>query len=142
MGSIMFLNVLLLSKAIAAPPGQFSVLTEDQPAPFDGVLFDPVATAEIMVTREFAARECNLQISRAVEEREIELTLELDNLSIRYQSLQSEYDLMIDTKDRQIQSLQDIIDNAPPQRRWLWTTLGVVSGVGTTYLAYRAFDES
>ena len=142
MGSTMFLSVLLLSKSLATPPGQFSVLTQDQPAPFDGVLFDPVATAEIMVTREFAARECNLQIERAIEETEIKLTLELDNLSIRYQSLQSEYDLMIETKDRQIQSLQDIIDNAPPQRRWLWTTLGVVSGVGTTYLAYRAFDES
>ena len=33
----MFLNVLLLSKALAAPPGQFSVLTEDSSPMIDGL---------------------------------------------------------------------------------------------------------
>ncbi len=142
MGLHMFLNVVLLSTALADDPGRFSVLAENQPAPFEGVLFDPIATAEIMVNREFSMQECDLRLSKAVREREIELNLEIDNLTIRYESLQREYDLMISSKDKEINRLQDAIDNAPPQRKWLWVTIGAVSGVGTTYLAYRAFDES
>ena len=142
MGLHMFLNVVLLSTALADDPGRFSVLAENQLAPFEGVLFDPIATAEIMVNREFSMQECDLRLSKAVREREIELNLEIDNLTIRYESLQREYDLMISSKDKEINRLQDAIDNAPPQRKWLWVTIGAVSGVGTTYLAYRAFDES
>ena len=142
MGLHMFLNVVLLSTALADDPGRFSVLAENQPAPFEGVLFDPIATAEIMVNREFSMQECDLRLSKAVREREIELNLEIDNLTIRYESLQREYDLMIGSKDKEINRLQDVIDNAPPQRKWLWVTIGAVTGVGTTYLANRAFDES
>ena len=44
--------MLYSSLAHAEAPGRFSTLATNEPAPFEGVLFDPLATAHLMAKAE------------------------------------------------------------------------------------------
>jgi hypothetical protein len=55
----MFLSFLLISTAIA--DDTFTFLSEGEPAPFEGTLFNPSATAELLVTAEEFEAQCLLE---------------------------------------------------------------------------------
>jgi len=143
MGLHMLLSVLLLFsiEANAEDMGQFTILSENQPAPFEGVLFDPVATADILTAKSFTTAECDLRLKHEVEKKEAEFKLEKDNLIIRHESLIQEYELVIRNKDIEIVQLQESLLKQSPRNQWWWAAGGVVAGMAITYGAYRAFDE-
>ena len=142
MGLHMFLNVLLLFSlsAHAEDMGRFTILGQNETAPFEGVLFDPIATADIITARAFTSQECDLRLQHAIEKQEIEFQLERDNFNIRYDSLKEEYGLIIDRKDTEITQLRESLLKQSPRNNWWWAAGGVVTGVALTYGAYRTFN--
>ena len=57
--SILFF--IMISTAQADSP-EFTIVTESQPAPFEGVLFNPAAAAEILAKTEEQIQKCDLEI--------------------------------------------------------------------------------
>lgn len=139
----MFLSLVLLFNinAYAQEVGQFTILGENEPAPFEGVLFDPIATADIITAPSFSAADCDLRLNHEIEKKEIEFELERENFNIRYEALEEEYNLIIIQKDLEIVQLRESLLNQSPRNNWWWTAGGVVAGVAITYGAYRAFDD-
>jgi hypothetical protein len=138
----MLLSFLLLtSLATAEDPGKFTIMGTNECARYEGVLFDVNATVEILSRTNFRTAECNLRVDTELEKKEIEFTLERKNYEIKYTSLKDEYDLILEQKDLQIQSLGETIKKHSPRNKWIWYAGGVASGIAVTYGAYRVFNE-
>lgn len=123
--------MLLSSLALAEPP-KFSILAEQEPAPFEGVLFDPEATAVIMADKDFWQRECDLEIEFQLDQQGTKHQLALQNEHIRYDALKSETDLLITKKDLEIVALRETLQKQSPSNHWLWFAGGTAAGVVLT----------
>ena len=137
----MLLSIMLMIGIAQADEPQFTILGENECAPFEGVLFNKEATAELLVLEERVRLNCEATLNYELQRQRTEFDLELSNLNIRLESLQEEYDLRISEKDLEIARLQDSLLNRSPQNRALWVAGGVAIGIVATYTAYRVFNE-
>jgi hypothetical protein len=136
----MFLKVLLFSLTANATPPQFAILGEDEPAPFEGVLFNKRGIAELLVLPEKYRLDCDLEVEYQIDRQATEFHLERQNFQIRIDSLLKEYELRITEKDKEIYALQEALLAQAPTRKWWWFAGGVAAGIATTYGTYRAFN--
>ena len=137
----MFLKALIFSLAAHAEPPQFAIVGQDEPAPFEGVLFNKRGIAELLVLPLEYRLECDLEAEYQVDVRATEFQLERQNFQIRLDALIKEYDLRIGQKDIEIDALQEAMLKQSPDNKWWWFAGGVVAGVGATYAAYKGFSE-
>jgi hypothetical protein len=139
----MSLSVLLLFSTIAYAEdvGKFTILSQNEIAPFEGVLFDPIATADIIVARSFTSEDCEIKINHEIDKKEAEFTIERETLNIRYKSLRDEYRLITEQKDLEIVQLKESLLKQSPNNNWWWVTGGAVVGTALTYGAYKVFNE-
>ena len=124
-----------------AEPPQFTIVGENEPAPFEGVLFNKRGIAELLIMPEKYKMECDLEIEYQLDVQATEFHLERQNFQIRLDALTKEYDLRIEQKDIEIAALQKAMLKQGPNNKWWWFVGGVAAGVGVTYVAYRSFSE-
>ena len=137
----MFLKALLFSTLAYAEPAQFTILGENEPAPFEGVLFNKRALAELLVMPDQFSMNCDLEIEYHLDVQATEIHLERQNFQIRLDALTSEYDLRIEQKDIEIAALQEAMLNQSPDNKMWWFAGGIAAGIVTTDAAYRMFNE-
>jgi len=128
----MWSSILLLTSVALAEGPKFSVLAEEEPAPFEGVLFDPEATAILMSDKEFWQRECDLEIEFQLDKQGTKFHLDLQNAQIRYDALKEETDLLIEKKDLEIEALTETLKKQSPRNNGLWFAGGKATGVVVT----------
>ena len=75
----MFLKALLLSTLAYAEPAQFTILGENEPAPFEGVLFNKRGIAELLVMPDEYRMGCDLEIEYQLDVQATEFHLERQN---------------------------------------------------------------
>ena len=127
--------------ATATPPGQFTFLGQNECAPFEGVLFDPPATATILAERNFLSSQCEVKIKYALDTQATEHALELENLQIRHDALINEYDMRIQSSERESDALAEALRKQSRKNPALWVAVGVIGGIAITYSSYRVFNE-
>jgi len=132
---------LLFSMVAHADPPQFTIVGQDEPAPFEGVLFNKRGIAELLVLPMEYRMECDLEVEYQIDVQATQFQLERDNFQIRLDALTQEYDLRIEQKDIEIAALQEAMLNQSPSNKLWWFAGGVAAGVVTTYAAYRMFNE-
>ena len=135
----MFLSFLLISTGVASEP-QFTFVSEDQPAPFEGTLFNPEATAELLLAPKEIRLNCDLEIEYQLDVLRTEHQLQVDNLNARYNALSLEYGLTVVAKDEQIKTLEETLKRNSRVKDWVWIVAGAAIGSSLTYGAYRAFN--
>jgi len=135
------LALFLFSSTAYANDGKFTLLAEEQPAPFAGVLFDPIATANIMTEKDGWKSLCDIEVEYQLDVAGTEFELERKNFNIRYDALDEEYKLIVEQKDVEIVKLQETIKKQSPPNKWAWYAGGIASGVAVTYGAYKAFQD-
>ena len=135
------LVLLFFSSTALADDGKFAILEEAQPAPFDGVLFDKVAVADIMTEKATWQSQCDIEVEYQLDVAGTEFELERKNFNIRYEALDEEYKLIVEQKDVEIVKLQETIKKQSPPNKWWWYAGGIASGVAVTYGAYKAFRD-
>lgn len=128
----MLSSLLLLSSIALADGPKFSVLAETEPAPFEGVLFDPEATAILMSDKEFWQRTCDLEIEFQLDQQGTKFHLQKQNAEIRHQAASDEADLLIEKKDLEIEALQETLKKQSPRNNWMWFAGGSATGVVVT----------
>ena len=120
---------------------QFTDLQEGEPAPFDGKLFNYEAVSELIVNRETAEEECELETQYQLDLQAAQHQLEIDRFQIQYDGLQERYDAMNLLKDDEITRLQDLIGKHPNRRNVWMLAGGVVAGIGTSIAIMYATAE-
>ena len=114
------LALFLISSTAVADEGKFTLLAEQEVAPFEGVLFDPVATATIITEKNNRQTECDLEVEYQLDKANTEFALERKNSNIRYEALQEEYKLVTKEKDKEITALQEALKKQAPSNKWIW----------------------
>jgi hypothetical protein len=112
--------------------GNFTILEFQQPALFEGILFDINATASLLTLPEYYKKQCRINTDFLLGEQKAEYDLGIENLHIRLDVLGKEYDEVILQKDLEITALQDALKKNSLRNPWLWGTLGVVIGASAT----------
>jgi hypothetical protein len=135
------LALFLISSTALADDGRFTLLEEQQPAPFAGVLFDTTAVVEIMTEKASWKLQCDIEVEYQLDIAGTEFQLERKNFNIRYDALDEEYKLIVEQKDVEIVKLQETIKKQSPPNKWAWYAGGIASGVVVTYGAYKAFQD-
>jgi len=133
------LALFLISSTAYADDGKFTLLAEQQPAPFEGVLFDPIATASIMTEKDSWKLQCDLEVEYNLDVANTEFELERKNCEIRYEALDQEYKLIVEQKDIEIAKLQETIKKQSPPNKWAWFGVGGASGVVATVIIAKQF---
>ena len=136
------LNLLLMISSPAhAETAQFTILGENQCAPFEGVLFSKLATAEILSGYDRFQYACDSVVQYELSKLAELHRYEIESLRIEHKALTQEYDLFISQKDKEIQALAKSLKKTSPRNKTWWFIGGIVVGSAATYGAYRAFDE-
>ena len=125
-------SLVLLALLSTASAEDFTVVAEDQPAPFEGVLLSVPAAAEILTKHEEAKLKCDLEVEFQLDKAASQCKLDKKLLEARIVTLDQQYTEVIAQKDLVIDKQHAIIKKQAPQRKWLWFAGGVVLG-GTAY---------
>jgi hypothetical protein len=126
-------SLLLLALLSTASAEDFTVLAEEQPAPFEGVLLSVPAAAEILTKHEEAKLKCDLEVEFQLDKAASQCKLDKKLLEARIATLDQKYTEVIAQKDLVIDKQQAIIKKQAPHRKWLWFAGGVVLGGATYY---------
>jgi hypothetical protein len=127
--------------ALANDTGRFTFLGLNQCAPFEGILYDPLANAGILMKTQSAKSECDIRLTYELGIQATEYDLQLENLTIRHNALTSEYDMRIQSLERESDALATALKKQSKKHPVLWVAVGLASGVALTYGAYKVFDE-
>ena len=127
---VFYLFFCLPSLAYATP--QFTFLGKNQPAPFEGALFNPEATAEILAKSQLVKEEYELKLGYELEKQKLNFTLEIDTLNLRISSLEEEFEIVAAAKDKEIDALHKLIKSHSPSNNIWWAIGGAAVGVATT----------
>ena len=136
-----FLVLSMCLSSTAQAEGKFTFLGKGQCAPFECTLFDPDATAYITVQPQRLQTECDLEIDYQLDRLATQKLLEIRGYKIRYESLLRKHELLEESSEAQIAILETALKKKSPKNRGWWFVGGVAAGIGTTYGAYRMFNE-
>lgn len=121
-----------LSVTPPPPVGKFTVITQNQPAPFGGVLFDAEATSYLLALPNFYQEsyslECDYLLSRSMAAKD----LEIENLKIRIDTQSQQFENSVLQKDLEIDALQTALKKKQLISPWMWGVIGGVVGSGLT----------
>ncbi|HCI69852.1 MAG TPA: hypothetical protein DHV30_04345 [Balneola sp.] len=127
--------------AIAESPGKFTFLGLNQCAPFEGVLFDPPATAFILSEAQAFNTFCEARLKYELGLQEAEYQLDLENITIRHDALVSEYDMRVQSLERESDALAAALKKQSKKDPWMWFAIGIVGGVAMSYTVYEVISE-
>ena len=126
-------SLMLLALLSTASAEDFTVLAEDQPAPFEGVLLSVPAAAEILTKHEEAKLKCDLEVEFQLDKSNTQCKLDKELLEARIVTLDQQHAEIVASKDLVIEKQQAIIKKQAPHRKWLWFAGGIVLGGATYY---------
>jgi|TARA_R110000803_G_scaffold56035_2_gene113158 hypothetical protein len=124
---------MLLALLSTASAEDFTVLAEEQPAPFEGVLLSVSAAAEVLTKYEVLRMECDLEIEFQLDKSGTKCKLDKELLEARITTLDKQYTEIVAQKELVIEKQQAIIKKQSPQYKWIWFAGGIVLGGATYY---------
>ena len=134
-------SLMLLALLSTASAEDFTVVAEDQPAPFEGVLLSVPAAAEILAKHEEAQLKCEREVEFQLDKAGSQCALDKKLLEARIVTLDQQYTEIVAQKDLVIDKQQAIIKKQAPHRKWLWFAGGIVLGGASYYGIQQAVTQ-
>ena len=134
-------SLMLLAFLSTASAEDFTVVAEDQPAPFEGVLLSVPAAAEILTKHDEAQMKCELEIEFQLDKAGTQCKLDKELLEARIVTLDQQHAEIVASKDLVIEKQQAIIKKQAPHRKWLWFAGGIVLGGASYYGIQQAVTQ-
>ena len=131
----MFSNLLLvLAMSVShADEPTFTIVGENEPAPFAGVLLSPPAAAEVLAKQEETQAKCDLEIEFELDKAGSDCDFHKRLIEIRAETCEEAREADNRAKNIEIDALKAVIKKQSPQRKWMWMGIGVVAGSAATY---------
>lgn len=114
--------------AFADDPPQYTHLEQDQAAPFEGTLFNPAATAQLIAESQYSMDSCDLQVEFEVMRAEARYQLRVDTLQASYDSLHERHTLLMGIKSQEIDTYRELALKQPNKHNQWWLAGGIVIG--------------
>jgi glutaredoxin len=100
---------LVLCGPAYAGDGKFTLLPKGGKAPFEATCFDDEATAKLLTWKEFLEQEQQKLCDFEKEKLTLDYDLVIKNIQITLDETQARCQVEIDTRDRELEELRDII---------------------------------
>ena len=146
---LLSITIILAPTAILAQQDpqskpEITNLKRGDAAPFDGLLLDPYAFAQMMAKMEIDSERFKLELDYLGKKKDAVWGLKYDSLQASFDGLQFKYDNILEIKDNEIQVLREIAIDKKDYSIW-WYAGGFLSGVvlclGVLYAASDALGE-
>jgi len=138
LSSFLFVSTTVFAQTTTSTTGKFTFLEKGVIAPFDGTLFDPIATAKILTQREMAERECVLRSNYEKELLGATCKRKTDLLDSALAIEKRKNKLIVDAQQEEIEVLRNL---AKGSDNTLWATIGFVAGAATSIAIFFAAVE-
>ena len=135
---IFLLNVLIFP-SMAYGEERVTALDEGEAAPYAGTLFNTEAAARLIVEMNFGEEACQLRMQEALASQSAGYDLQITNLNLSLESLQTRHDQSILLRDQQIDFLDEQLKRKTFPRETSFV-LGVLTGFGSTVLSAYAIS--
>lgn len=135
----MLISLLLLSSLAKA--GDYAQVQQGQAAPFAGTLLKPEALATIISTNDATVAACVAEGTHKVEKLQIECDLTAEKWQQDYTTLKLTTEEIDAIKQKEIESLREIVQKQAKPNLPLWITLGFVSGLATSYGTIYVYEQ-
>jgi len=138
---------LLLSINLAAAPlyavepdekPKITDIRKGQKAPFDGILYNYIADAQMSAAREKEEVECELTTSYLLKKEKAKCDLAVNSAKVSLAATQKKYEAILSIKDNEINRLTKIAMDKPNAYNSLYFSGGVIVGVGLSVLIFYA----
>jgi hypothetical protein len=129
---------LLLSVTSFADDGKFTFVERGGICPFDGMLLNEDAVAEVLANDEFLKQKCELDKKFELNKQETEFKLKIEQLQITFDSQKERDKAVIEAKTKEIEKLNDIIKKKPGRNAVAWAIIGgfAAGAAGTVAIVY------
>ena len=135
----MLISLLLLSSLANAR--DYAQVQQGQAAPFAGTLLKPEALATIISTNDAAVAACVAEGTHKVEKLQIECDLTAEKWEQDYTTLKLTTDEIDAIKQKEIESLREIVQKQAKPNLPLWIALGFVGGLATSYGTIYVYEQ-
>ena len=113
--------------------GKVSSLSLDEPAPYAGVLLDPIAASKMIVEQKYLRSEIELTLRKEFQEELASKRLAHDLLQIDYTSLLKVHEETLLLKNSHINDLNLLLKEETGSNTELWALGGVIVGICLLY---------
>ena len=138
LSSFIFISATSFAQTTTSTTGQFTFIKKGVSAPFDGTLFDPVATAKILAEKEMAEKDCLLKSKYDKDLLTATCIRETDLLSSALEIEKKKNNLIVSAQQEEIETLRKL---AKGSDNTLWVTIGFVAGAATSIAIFFAAVE-
>ena len=144
--------ILIFSMALLYPTSLLAQEVDNTPkltdvkegdvVPFDGVLFNSTAAAELLANKKFIDLDCKLKIDLELEKQMVMLTLRSESLQISLDAANAKYNSIIEIKDNEIGRLNDlVVESSSTNVEW-WVAGGFLVGTAVSLGIFFAAAEA
>ena len=109
LSKILFLFFLLWPSNAYADEGRFTLVPRGAAVPFEATCFDSTATAKLLTWKEFLKEEERKLCDFEKRTLSLDYDLVIENMQITLDETKVRYQVEIDTRDEEIETLRDII---------------------------------
>lgn len=120
----LFFFTFMTATAFAEEEPVITSVEEGEPAPFDGVLFNNTAAAEIMAMKERLKEEFLLMLEEQREKDKAHYEYMLKNSQDLLEIVEEENRKLLEIKDEQIHELEKLVLEDEEDLDYLWWGLG------------------
>ena len=138
LSSLIFLSATAFAQTTTSTTGKFTFIPKGVVAPFDGTLFDPVATAKILAEKEMVKKDCLLKSKYEKDLLNATCTRETDLLSSALEIEKRKNNLIVNAQQEEIETLRNL---AKGSDNTLWTAIGFTVGAVTSIAIFFAAAE-
>jgi len=139
---VIFLNIFICSVSLAqtatSTTGKFTILNKGDSAPFEGTLFDPVATAKILAEKEMQEQRCKTDSKYEKDLLNAACKRETDLLNSALEIEKRKNNLIVSAQQEEIEVLRKL---AKGSDNTLWTAIGFVAGAAASIAIFFAAAE-
>ena len=110
--------------------------------PFDGVLLNPAAAAQMLANQKFLEAECKLKIDFEISKLQAQHDLLYNNLQLNLSSTKEKYTAILDIKDQEIERVNQIaLESSSDYSHW-WAAGGFLLGAAVALGIFFAAAEA
>ena len=122
--------------------GRFTLVPENGRVPFEATCFDDLATARLLTWKEFLEQELSQKYKFENQKIILEKDLKIQSLQITLDETLLRYQLEIDTRDKELKELRNIIKKNRKVNMPVVITVSVLGGLALGLGAAYAIDQA
>tara|TARA_R110000824_G_scaffold305710_1_gene493493 strand:+ start:320 stop:748 length:429 start_codon:yes stop_codon:yes gene_type:complete len=136
LSKLLFLACLVYPNSAHSGEGRFTLVPQGGTVPFEATCFDTEATAKLLTWKEFLKEEerklCEFEKRNLV----LDYDLVMQNTEITLDETRTRYQIEIDTRDKELEALRDIIKKNKKLNIPVLVATSVAVGFGVGFGTY------